>query len=179
MPVCGNLKAVARVRWSVTSKDKSRRVVLAGHGPMLSFLLTYKVPSHVAEITFRNLPELIVAVSLLADHKFAMVAGVEPFRVCDNARRRAAAGAVEANPGAQLHKRTTLRQFRGFFVFDPNPGRPQTVLLDGNRADQNLIATGGSADLPPVSRGQRDQSNEQDWGQHHGNHDEKALLHGE
>ena len=44
------------------------------------FLLTNKVPGNLAKAAFGDLAELIVAVSLLADHEFsAVVAGIEPF----------------------------------------------------------------------------------------------------
>src|ERR1022692_2201712 len=112
---------------------------------------------------------------LLADDQFAAaVAGVEPFGVGHGA----AARAVEANPGAEFDEGASLRQFDGLFVLDADPGRTQTILLGRDGADQNLIAAGSSANLPPVPRSQGDDSHEQDRGQHHGKDDEKALLHG-
>jgi len=129
----------------------------------LLFLLTDEVSCDPAEVTLRNLPELIIAVSLLADHKFAVLAGVKPFRVHSNARHGAATVAIEANPRPQLDKWSALRQFGGFFIFDANPGSAQTVLLCGDRTDHNLIAAGSSADRAPVSRSQSGESHKQDW----------------
>src|SRR5580704_10094753 len=146
----------------------------------LCFLLLAadKIPGDATEVALGHLAELVIVVSLLADHELAaMIAGVEPLRVRNDARRSAVAGTVEADPGAQLHKGTSLRQFGGFLVLDPDPGRPQAVLLGSDRADQNLIAAGGGADLPPVARSERNHSNKQDGGQHHRKNDKQTLLH--
>ncbi len=127
---------------------------VARPGPWL--LLTNKLPSQVAETALRHLAELIIVASFLADHQFAaVITGVEPLRGRDNARYGAATRAVEANSRAQLHKWSALRQFRGLLKLDPNPSSPLAVLLGGDRTDQDSIAAGGSAYLPPFSRSPR------------------------
>src|SRR5271154_130545 len=73
------------------------------------FLLTDEVPGDLAESTFRQLAELIVAAGLLADHQLAaVVAGVEPLRVGNNGRHSAVARAIEAGPGPEFDERPAL-----------------------------------------------------------------------
>src|SRR5271154_5414965 len=119
------------------------------HWPLLLFLVANKLSRHLSEVPLRHLPKLIVAPSLLADHKFAAaVARVEPFgvrdKVRDNVWHRAGAGAIETHPRSQLHERTALRQLGRLFVFHANPRRAQAVLLRRHRAHQNLISASRS-----------------------------------
>ena len=151
---------------------KTRAVSVA---TALLLLLANELTSQFAKVAFRRCAKLKVMTSFFADHKFsAAIARVEPFGVCDSG----AAGAVEANPSAQLNKWPALRQMGRFFVFHPDPCRAETVLLRGDRTHQNLIAGCGRADRPPVAGGEDCQSHEEDGGQHHGSKDNQALLYG-
>ena len=138
-----------RAEWVAFFATHQSRVPRAS----LLFLPTNKLPCHLAEVPFRELPELIVPPRLLADHQFAtVVARVKPFGV----RHRAAAGAIEVNPSSEFDEGTALRQFGGFFVLHANPGSAQAVLLSRDRADQNLISAGelrrSPASPPPQTR---------------------------
>ncbi len=141
----------------------------------LLFLLTDVISRDLTEVAFRNLTELIIAATLLAHNQFATaVAGVKPFRV----RHGATAGAIEVNPRPQFDEGTALREFGGFFVFHANPGSAQAVLLRGYRADQNLIASRSGPDLPPVPRGENNNSHQKHRSQYHGHGNQQTFFHG-
>src|SRR5579862_6460887 len=119
------------------------------------FLLADEVAGDLAESAFGGEAELIVAAGLLADHQFAAaVARVEPFGV----GHRAAAGAVEADTGAQLEKGTALRELHRVFVLDANPGGALAVFWRRERADGNFVSGGSGTDLAPVARGDGNES---------------------
>lgn len=171
MPAAYSLSEYARRAWHGSGCEVTEvpdRLVSCGNLKRKReqvILLADIVSGDVAETALRGLAELIVAASLLADHKFAaVVARIKPHRV----RHRASIGAIEVNPRSQFDKGTALGQLGRLFVFDANPGGAQPVLLRGDRTDQNLIAAGGGPDLPPIPRREHNHSHQQHRSQHHG-----------
>jgi hypothetical protein len=137
--------------------------------PKELFLLADKIFGHVAEVSFRELSELIIAARLLADDQLAIaVSRVKPF----GAWNGASTGAIEANPCSQFHERAALRKLGRLLELNPNPCRAEAVLLRGDGTDQHLIATRGGTDLPPISRGDGNDSYEQHRGQNYSDSDE-------